>query len=120
VNRHGPWRHPKLRHVINQQRFEARRATNQTRVTRLMRSTSAADRRSATISCPRYRLGSQVTETGECKACHHQIEPDPSEMAAKYGAGTAVLDWRRGLVWPQCSSRQVDLVVTGTERRTPS
>jgi hypothetical protein len=41
-------------------------------------------------------------------------------MAAKYGAGTAVLDWRRGLVWPQCSSRQVDLVVTGTERRTPS
>jgi hypothetical protein len=24
-----------------------------------------------------------------CKACQHQVEPDPAEMAARYGAGTA-------------------------------
>ena len=28
-----------------------------------------------------------------CKECQHQ-EPDPAEMAARYGAETAVLDWR--------------------------
>jgi hypothetical protein len=29
-----------------------------------------------------------------CKECQHQVEPDPAEMATRYGAGTAVLDWR--------------------------
>jgi hypothetical protein len=24
-----------------------------------------------------------------CKTCGHQIEPDPGEMVARYGAGTA-------------------------------
>ena len=28
------------------------------------------------------------------KACQHQVEPDPAEMAARYGAETPVLDWR--------------------------
>jgi hypothetical protein len=28
------------------------------------------------------------------KSCDHQVEPDPAEMAARYGAGTSVLDWR--------------------------
>jgi hypothetical protein len=27
-----------------------------------------------------------------CKSCGHQVEPDPAEMAARYGAGTSVLD----------------------------
>jgi hypothetical protein len=36
-----------------------------------------------------------------CKACQHQVEPDPAEMAARYGADTSVLDWRERLV---CSS----------------
>jgi hypothetical protein len=27
-----------------------------------------------------------------CKACQHQVEPDPAEMAARYGADTSVLD----------------------------
>jgi hypothetical protein len=28
-----------------------------------------------------------------CKDCQHQIEPDPDEMAQRYGAATTVLDW---------------------------
>jgi hypothetical protein len=31
-----------------------------------------------------------------CKACQHQVEPDPAEMAALYGEDTSVLDWRSG------------------------
>src|SRR6516165_3316215 len=27
-----------------------------------------------------------------CKACGHQVEPDPAHMARRYGAGTSVLD----------------------------
>jgi hypothetical protein len=52
-----------------------------------------------------------------CKACQHQVEPDPAEMAARYGADTSVLDWRERLVCSGCGSRRVDMVVTGTERR---
>jgi hypothetical protein len=37
-----------------------------------------------------------------CRECHHQAEPDPAEMAARYGAGTSVLDWRERLV---CTER---------------
>jgi hypothetical protein len=32
------------------------------------------------------------------KDCRHQIEPDPAEMPARYGAETPVLDWRERLV----------------------
>ncbi len=28
------------------------------------------------------------------RKCGHQVEPDPAEMAARYGAETPVLDWR--------------------------
>ena len=48
-----------------------------------------------------------------CKSCGHQIEPDPAEMADRYGARTPVPDWRARLVCGQCGSRQVDLVVSG-------
>ena len=27
-----------------------------------------------------------------CKACRHQVEADPAEMVARYGADTSVLD----------------------------
>jgi hypothetical protein len=37
-------------------------------------------------------------------------------MAARYGAGTAVLDWRDRLV---CGSRKIDMVVSGSDRRRP-
>jgi hypothetical protein len=51
-----------------------------------------------------------------CKACQHQAEPDPAEMAQRYGADTSVLDWRERLVCSRCSGRQADMVVTGTKR----
>jgi hypothetical protein len=50
------------------------------------------------------------------KACQHQLEPDPAEMAARYGAEMPVLEWRDRLVCSQCSGRQVDMVVTGERR----
>jgi hypothetical protein len=34
--------------------------------------------------------------------CRHQVEPDPGEMATRYGAETSVLDWRQRLVCSQC------------------
>jgi len=51
-----------------------------------------------------------------CKKCQHQVEPDPAEMATRYGAETSVLDWRERLVCSRCGSRQIDMVVTGTKR----
>jgi len=52
-----------------------------------------------------------------CKACQHQVEPNPAEMATRYGAGTSVLDWREKLVRSKCGGREADMVVTGTRRR---
>ena len=49
--------------------------------------------------------------------CRRQVEPDPAEMAARYGADTSVLDWREPLVCSECGSRIVDMTVTGTARR---
>jgi hypothetical protein len=51
-----------------------------------------------------------------CKACQHQVEPDPAEMAARYGSETPVLHWCDRLVYSKCGSRQVDMVVTGERR----
>jgi hypothetical protein len=33
-----------------------------------------------------------------CKECQPQVEPDPAEMVARYGAEMPVLDWRERLV----------------------
>jgi hypothetical protein len=42
------------------------------------------------------------------KACQHQAEPDPAEMAARYGIDTSVLDWPRGLSVPAAADgRQI-------------
>jgi hypothetical protein len=43
-----------------------------------------------------------------CKDCRHQIEPDPAEMAQRYGAATSVLDWRQRLVCSKCGGRQIN------------
>jgi hypothetical protein len=51
-----------------------------------------------------------------CKDCQHQVEPDPAEMAQRYGAATTVLDWSARLVCSRCGSRQIDMVVTGGRR----
>ena len=52
-----------------------------------------------------------------CKSCQHQVEPDPAEMAERYGAETAVPDWRERLVCSRCGNRDIDMVVSGTQRR---
>jgi Zn finger protein HypA/HybF involved in hydrogenase expression len=51
-----------------------------------------------------------------CKDCQHQVEPDPAEMAQRYGAETPVPDWRQRLICSQCGSRQIDMVVTGAKQ----
>ena len=51
-----------------------------------------------------------------CKACQHQIEPDPAELAERYGVGVAVRDWRGRLVCSRCGSRNIDMVLTGERR----
>ena|SRR5271155_4399394 len=33
-----------------------------------------------------------------CRECGRQVEPDPAEMAERYGAETTVPDWRERLV----------------------
>jgi hypothetical protein len=48
-----------------------------------------------------------------CKSCRHQIEPDPAEIAERYGAETAVLDWRTRLVCSRRGSRELGMVGTG-------
>jgi hypothetical protein len=52
-----------------------------------------------------------------CKACSHQVEPDPTQQAERYGAETTLIDWHARLSCSKCGSRQVDMVVTGARRR---
>lgn len=52
-----------------------------------------------------------------CKGCAHQVELDPAEMAARYGADTPVPDWAERLVWGKYGSRNVNMLVSGTKRR---
>ena len=51
------------------------------------------------------------------KTCQHQVEPDPAEQVERCGAEVPVPEWRERLVCSKCGSRDVDMVVTGTERR---
>jgi hypothetical protein len=51
-----------------------------------------------------------------CKACRHQVEPDPAELAERYGAAVSVLDWRDRLICSRCGGRDNDMVLTGTRR----
>jgi hypothetical protein len=45
------------------------------------------------------------------------IEADAAQIAERRGADTAVLEWRERLTRSACGSHNVDMVVTGTERR---
>jgi hypothetical protein len=58
----------------------------------------------------------QVRLIAWCKACQHQVEADPAEMAQRYGADTPVLDWRDMLVCSKCGGREADMVASGTKR----
>ena len=51
-----------------------------------------------------------------CRECGHEVEPDPAEMCARYGAEMPVLNWRERLVGSRCGRRQADMVVSGTKR----
>ena len=51
-----------------------------------------------------------------CRDCHHQVEPDPAEMAERYGAATTVQDWSERRRCSQCGSGNVDMVVSGARR----
>ena len=53
-----------------------------------------------------------------CKACGHRAEPDPAEIAQRFGAETTVPEWRGRLVCSHCASRNIDMVATGTSGGT--
>jgi len=65
----------------------------------------------------RQRRGGPRRLIAWCKACGHRVEPDAAAMAERYGGHTTVPEWRERLVCSGCGGRQVDMVVTGTERR---
>jgi Zn finger protein HypA/HybF involved in hydrogenase expression len=69
---------------------------------------------------PPATLGStaaaQVRIVVWCRDCRHQIEPDPAELAARYGADTPIPEWHKRLVCSKCGSRDVDFVLTGARR----
>lgn len=50
-----------------------------------------------------------------CRACRHQIEPDPAEQAERHGAEMTLLDWKARLR-SECGSREIDMAVTGRRR----
>jgi hypothetical protein len=50
-----------------------------------------------------------------CRSCAHQVEPEPAEPAARYGADTSVLDWHGRLVCSKCGGRAIDFVLTGAK-----
>jgi hypothetical protein len=51
-----------------------------------------------------------------CRDCGLQVEPDPAEMAERYGAEMSVPDWHKRLACSACGSKRVDFVVTGAKR----
>lgn len=52
-----------------------------------------------------------------CGECGHQVEPDPAELARKLALRGPRPNGGTGSFCSRCGSRQVDMVVTGTERR---
>jgi hypothetical protein len=54
-----------------------------------------------------------------CRDCSRQVEPEPAELASRYGAEIAVLEWKERLVCSRCDSRQVDMVARVKCTRSP-
>src|SRR5690242_7014795 len=82
----------------------------------------AAERGGAAVSSdPRPAFGPPMTLGAAagvrlivwCKACRHRVEPDPAEMAERYGAEMPVLNWRARLV---CGEVRVAAGRYGRER----
>jgi hypothetical protein len=53
-----------------------------------------------------------------CKACQHQVKPDPAETAGSVGRRKRPCSIRERLVCSTCRSRQIDMVVTGNRRQS--
>jgi hypothetical protein len=51
-----------------------------------------------------------------CRECRYQVEPDPAEMAERYGPETRVPEWRNRPTCSRCGSHETDMVVTGERR----
>jgi hypothetical protein len=51
-----------------------------------------------------------------CKACGHRAEPDPAEIAKRYGARDHRSRVSRAAGVLAMRSRNIEMVVTGTER----
>jgi hypothetical protein len=64
----------------------------------------------------RLRLGLAASISATISSIDH-IEADAAQIAERRGADTAALEWRERLVCSACGSHNVDMVVTGTERR---
>jgi len=52
-----------------------------------------------------------------CKACQHQVEPDPAELADRHGEGATVIDWAARLRCSECGAQDADFVVAGDTSR---
>jgi hypothetical protein len=78
---------------------------------------SGSERRKKSLPGPPMTLGGAAAAGVRlivwCRDCSHQVEPDPPDLANRYGETTSVLDWRDRLVCSRCNSRAVDMVVTG-------
>jgi hypothetical protein len=48
-----------------------------------------------------------------CKACQHQNQADPADVAARFGADTPLETWRERLVCSRCGSRGVEVLLMG-------
>jgi hypothetical protein len=73
--------------------------------------------------CPPMALGSAAATQVRLivhKACSHQIEPDPAEMAARYGAERPLLDWRERLGQISIGDQAVSAFVNKLTRRLAS
>jgi hypothetical protein len=46
-----------------------------------------------------------------------EVKPDPGEMAERYGAEMPVPERHHRLIFPGCGSRQIEFVVSGSEKR---
>ena len=51
-----------------------------------------------------------------CKECPPLVDPDVTAQAARDGAATTVIAWRKRLVCSRCGSKRIDIVATGERR----
>src|SRR5262249_47963856 len=99
---------------------EAGAAASISEILRAAHERSLPPSRMKPYSGPPMTLGSAAAAKARiivwCRGCQHSVEPDPAEMAERYGGDTPVPDWHRRLVCSMCGSREIDFVVTGARR----